>query len=485
MERSSQAITNVPTELWVAILDSCRPDPATWIECREIYKASTSSVVAMSQVCSTWRQIALGTPTLWTHLYFHSEIFWSYPNPKLVLLWLERSKVASLSVNLSISNFEHPILEKDHECIFALLTHMSRWKTGFITIEDKQRRPKLWYNTQSYIGTPTPLLESLHLALRFPNAEDPNRLLPSKIWMAAPNLRELHIEITGDTWSVNATNSGDPSSLRNRWLLRNNIPYSQITHLKLEADVKITTYHDLFTLLSRTPNLISLFLECGIRTLVGPPTGPGTPVILDKLQHLYVKSNGHKCLPRRLDNTFLTPALITLSFFDVNYFTESIYTQLITKSFCTLTELHFIQVRISPDIFLQCMRLSPSLKTIHLSFIATLCDKDVIKEMMEWDNNTQRFALVPNLEVLSLLQDPFPDSIPEDCVSVMDLLEKRLRAPRFGASKGFTTWSIPSEWIKRTGQSVLDLKNDPWNLRIIPNDVEYTSGELWRRFGGM
>lgn len=87
-------LLNLSPELVGEVFYHCLPDRASF--------SSSEAPLLLTQVCSSWRTIAVGTPRLWSSLYvpnwqcLHSDV------GSLVRLWLERSGQTKLSVDITL-----------------------------------------------------------------------------------------------------------------------------------------------------------------------------------------------------------------------------------------------------------------------------------------------------------------------------------------------------------------------------------------------
>ncbi|CAG7850993.1 SubName: Full=Uncharacterized protein {ECO:0000313/EMBL:CCA76139.1} [Serendipita indica DSM 11827] len=92
------AMRRIPTEIWVKVFDY-------WVRERDLEAAhhSLPSPLLLGQVCSSWRQIVLGTPALWVRFDIYKPTLW----PQSVLDNLERAKQAAASNDLHYTFFGH------------------------------------------------------------------------------------------------------------------------------------------------------------------------------------------------------------------------------------------------------------------------------------------------------------------------------------------------------------------------------------------
>lgn len=102
-------LLNLSPELVGEIFCHCLPERASF--------SSSEAPLLLTQVCSSWRTIAVGTPRLWSSLYVPN---WQYLPPdvgSLVRLWLERSGQTKLSVDITLFDQDIQVFPSDEETI--------------------------------------------------------------------------------------------------------------------------------------------------------------------------------------------------------------------------------------------------------------------------------------------------------------------------------------------------------------------------------
>ncbi|KAJ7629667.1 hypothetical protein DFH06DRAFT_1225076 [Mycena polygramma] len=196
--------------------------------------AGNLSPTLLTQICRRWRQIALGTPALWTAMGTINNVV-AFPrelHAQLFRTWLKRSRVCPVA--LSIVDYCNSV---EPELIAAVVPHRARWE--YLELGGLRSILPLYL-----IQGPMPLLRHLDLALLdFP----PN----FAVLLDAPLLRTL---ILDDARSVLAIM----------------VQWGQLTSLTL-----LRAFTDqCVPILQWTPNLVycELHLDCRENNMEPPPT---------------------------------------------------------------------------------------------------------------------------------------------------------------------------------------------------------------------
>ncbi|TFK63446.1 hypothetical protein BDN72DRAFT_847612 [Pluteus cervinus] len=182
-----------------------------------------------SQVSQHWRNVALGSPGLWSCIY--------NTYPKCILeMWLERSKCAPLSVEL--------LLTSSSDVSFV---SSSLFRTRSLTVRHRESTP--WNADLPDLAFPAPLLESLVLDADHRWSSRSVSVIPDNIFAGiVPALR--HLEVAGCAVNPNSCIFADLTSL----ILKNS---------NLSGELTST---DLLGILRRLPRLISLVLSGVLRS---------------------------------------------------------------------------------------------------------------------------------------------------------------------------------------------------------------------------
>ncbi|KAJ7142910.1 hypothetical protein C8R44DRAFT_974394 [Mycena epipterygia] len=140
----SPIIHRLPSELLVEIFalcwsaftplfDECEDDSSSSLEV-EMPRLAHEPLLAVSQVCSRWHAITMGTPALWTSIELDS-VLWSTPkSTEMTMTLLQsaldrgRNSLLNLAVVIEQSAGQGPALE-------LLAAHSERWKTATIICE--------------------------------------------------------------------------------------------------------------------------------------------------------------------------------------------------------------------------------------------------------------------------------------------------------------------------------------------------------------
>ncbi|PPQ71271.1 hypothetical protein CVT26_012041 [Gymnopilus dilepis] len=122
------AIHNLPNEILVLIFLACLPDvhstplcPAEWY---------TISSFRLSQVCQTWRDLALCTPLLWVNLIgisLHSSLPPRQEKSYLAFIKTLLARSGDHDLQLCISTTPMSHFQRDHPVLALLIQHQHRW----------------------------------------------------------------------------------------------------------------------------------------------------------------------------------------------------------------------------------------------------------------------------------------------------------------------------------------------------------------------
>ncbi|KAG9025037.1 hypothetical protein FRB95_010610 [Tulasnella sp. JGI-2019a] len=253
----------------------------------------------VSQICSTWREIALSTPTLWGYLYVADET-----PVEMITTWLDRSKAVPLDIEIDLENKGRRTV---HDFMPFLITHISRWRSFrcHMAIAGQILQVMAYL-----VGKDAPALEVLTL-------DDPDNL--ENIWYkhivhsifagpgSLPKLKFLTL------WSSPMVWASRPFA---------NLVYLQLGSIKEGARPTVKQF---VTLLQGSPTLESLLMSGDMFDPDDPFRSSGQvpdPITLDYLQHLIIK--GFKT-PSSVNHTlrlFNAPRLIQLDISDLCFDSE-------------------------------------------------------------------------------------------------------------------------------------------------------------------
>ncbi|KAJ7149567.1 hypothetical protein C8R46DRAFT_1358654 [Mycena filopes] len=247
------------------------------------------SPTVLAQICRKWREITLGTPTLWTAIYPTFSYTPFRPPLKIVDLWLSRSRSCALSVEI-IDPHEDNVLPR-------ILAEAARLKD---LILDTYELPAG--------SCPMPLLQRLELRLD-------------------PNCRQSDIALFSDTPQLRTVVLNDFAALNVQ------LPWAQLTSVELT----FVSPSEFASVWRQTPNL----LHCELKLhLDGSAL---TELRLPLLESLIFRNGGSLTGTARIAvlSTLTLPALRSLSIPEA-YLGETpidTLTQFITKSGCTIRKL--------------------------------------------------------------------------------------------------------------------------------------------------
>ena len=218
--------------------------------------------VGVSYVCRRWRVVALGCPTLWTHVFFVSRAW--------VTVLLQRSQVAPLRVRIDLTMPPYESRRSPDplamlEMLFEHLPRMEEFNIRGLAADVVHKIiPKLI--------VPAPLLQSLQLTVlsgkhSLASLGGPPPTLPVVFSRSTPKLRLLQLSRVDIAW--------------------NNLTLTGMTSLRLSSVPRLRTVQQLFAILSQNPHLTDLELEevlpCSSSPFQDPPTEKITLPCLSRL----------------------------------------------------------------------------------------------------------------------------------------------------------------------------------------------------------
>ena len=361
----------------------------------EVFLIPNANLVplVLLKVCRIWRTIALGTPQLWSSLridHAGGNRIWAVEN------WLSRSGDCPLSLSSSCQT-----LCTATRAVELIGRYLHRWQ---------------------------------HVKIDFPEGYDRNLCLPSPSSSLAPHLTTIDLTCSGRTVA--------PAVARQIWIvlasapnLRSvscdidpfppdfQFPWSNLQKLSLLVDVSMD---NCLELLKQCPNVV----ECGFSSLkLASDVREKSPIFLGQLRSLMV-ATGLNLAP--FFDRLCTPALEELaieSFPDTlagyPVWSQSALLDMLCRSSCPLSKLHFYFVELSPDSLIACLQATESNLTeltIQSPFGFGLCVNDIVLRLLTHRNDDEFRCLSPKLKVLTLLS----------CISCLegafaDMVESRWR----------------------------------------------------------
>ncbi|KAF9525508.1 hypothetical protein CPB83DRAFT_859381 [Crepidotus variabilis] len=367
----------VPVDIWREIFYHCLPDSHDAI----MHPREAPSL--LTQVCSTWRQITLSTPRLWSSIHIpivdslpllprdgttespNESLLWrnrSERRAKCITEWLTRSSSSPLSITLGDSSYiPYPDMAYEatqaHILLKAILPYSNNWNKLRIVVTKQRLEDLSKLNPSQILSLGTLDVENV-ITWEDPDEPSPtakyaHRNLPLFL---APNLRRVSISQMMD----------DITSFP--------LPWHQLTHLSLSHNDYPKLSFEIVNLLKACPKIV----EFRILTIVDP--GPRIDANLAHLPALTHDHRGQITLPDfkvfeisgegsssdpRMFDTIATPTLETVSFFLPSQVGGSPLLPLARQA--NLTSLNTNSVLFVNDDFLLILRSCPSLKHLYIS----------------------------------------------------------------------------------------------------------------------
>ena len=119
IQNSKAAVSRLPSDVLVLIFEECRHSNPQWTGVLCLL-GQLPIEVRLSHVCSQWREVALGTPSLWSSIWFPFE-----QREESLLEYLERSRGGLLDVYLG-PWAKYPNLERSLTTV--LIPHVHRFR---------------------------------------------------------------------------------------------------------------------------------------------------------------------------------------------------------------------------------------------------------------------------------------------------------------------------------------------------------------------
>ncbi|KAF8816839.1 hypothetical protein BYT27DRAFT_7154233 [Phlegmacium glaucopus] len=364
-------VRKLPIEILQEIFVACLPTTHNAVMCKE------EPPILLTQICSSWRNIAHSTPQLWKSIHIAvpcttpgmyatgyaniqsvvEQVF--HRRSEAVLEWITRSAACPLDISLSISltEWENSLPDGFYDRIIEYLIRFSeRWKEISFSAPYQALVP-----VAALPPSKVPLLESLSLncsRLHF-TSDLPTHLSSQSVWktsgvMKAPKLRgicltQLHEDAT-----------------------RLPINWSQLTNLSLEGTSWNTSSLSVpmaYKILSSCRNLICCRLDIGIIMDNEEPAFCETSTALVSLPFLTRLSVREGASLAKLFTLLHLPSLTTLEFHTAIWPTSESNTGLLTLLMLSQSMIRHLIT--DPQFFkrqdfIRCLRLCPLLKSLTI-----------------------------------------------------------------------------------------------------------------------
>ena len=360
-------IRKLPIEILQKIFVACLPTAHNAVMSR------WEPPILLTQVCSSWRNVAHATPQLWNTIHIavpcnkSGRYSTEYPNPEeyivrrrdAVIEWLSRS--ATYPLDISLSHWGTSALERFYDKIIDILIRFSeRWRDVRFSAPYLALAPVV-----TLPPSKVPLLETLSFDF-FPQVSvHPVYLtrLDQSDWMTsgvlkAPKLRELLLR---GLWLAHLT---DVTRLLVNW--------SQLTNISIEgtswgASSQSLTVLKAYNLLSLCRNLITCRLEIGSITAQAGELETTTHLIsLPFLIKLSIREESTSL--SRLFTLLHLPSLNCIEFHTTIRPTPQSTTSLLSllapihNAVELITDTQFF----TRQDFINCLRLCPLLKSLSI-----------------------------------------------------------------------------------------------------------------------
>ncbi|PPQ99869.1 hypothetical protein CVT26_009316 [Gymnopilus dilepis] len=382
------------------------------------FYSSAVDIIRLSHVCSSWRNIIIRAPELWTDIGLEirskDESDRTFPNAELLSLILSRSGRMPLTMTLQPwhSQFPSPHQHLILDPVESFLKAANRAKRLTINIRVLHVFSRLAPSKCQELVLemqPAQLLEELTIELGYePPIDDCDRLV-SRLWAGASLLRSLSflgpIIIYSDEIE---------------WLKTTKFPFHQLTTLEMETDVPC-----LFSLLPLTPRLVTAAFEFPDRH--GFKIEDAKILRLDVLRDLKLHATVDDGEPHsdsededdrdlgepmmRLLEFLISPELTTLYMcFWGHRWSLDAFQKFVNRSPQPRIEhLRLDALGGSQEDRLKCLWMLPSLKTLQLAIlqdIERVDEDDCISEafwdaLREWDEDAGAFVLCPRVEKIT------------------------------------------------------------------------------------
>lgn len=393
----SSPIRRLPSELLSEIFLHCCPPHIYSYG----YGRKTPQII-LSQVCNSWRNVAICTPTLWASIAVTGPLNCPPNTVELTKTWLSRSQGCPLSI-LYLDTWGE--LESTHELLQLVMRSSERWKNlDIVNVSVKALA------TLSEVMGRIPMLTELNLSAD----EDHAWHEPITTFAIAPNLRRVSV------------NSSDILVL----------PWSQLR----EFEARVDSVEDGLDVLRRSPNL-EVYTLLAERTLRYYSLSEVTrPIRSDKVRSFrasLVQSRFAGQYQRGMAillNHLTMPALVECHINIVGNH-ESLNSSPLSscwaqehllsfwsRSNCRLTTLKFGGGP-NADQLIECLQMTPHLISLEVMDNPSCSTAELFARLTRQRGSPDASCLVPNLQHISL------DISFRDLIVMTNMLESRWRSP--------------------------------------------------------
>ena len=357
--------------------------------------------ILLTQICSFWRKLGLATPQLWDSIHIVHSSSTKVDN---VVEWLTRSAACPLDISLECIGFEDSTRDGCYKIIDSLIPFSERWREIRLSVPYPALLP-----IASLPISKVPLLKTL--SLNYPFKSAPKSVLDPQ-WVTsgvlnAPNLRDFGLSLTCLNWDV--------TLLPLNW--------SQLTNISLEGSSGSPSPLSIaraYKLLSLCRNLITCRLDIGNLTEHDELISIEAATTIISLPFLTRLSVREEAIPlSRLFTLLHLPSLNYIEFHTSMEPTEQSSTSLLfllTRFQTTIKLVTDFRYYTRQD-FINCLRLSPLLKTLcfRTSFgpfyvdmdtpDIPYCEIDDAFIRLFFEPSNEGYLLCPHLENLQIMQN--------------------------------------------------------------------------------
>lgn len=373
----STAAADFPTSMSISHVQRLPPELLAHVFLLSIYIDSdypvARAVLLPSHVNQYWRDVALSTPTMWSHISVDVDQ-WQQEYDRCKV-WLARASLCPLSITIigeprddsdGYSSGEQMVLD-------LLLGHFEQWQ--HLTL-DMPHDALSWLTA---IKENIPLLHSLYI----PSYYNPAPSSPSSfnvIFHSAPNLRHFRLD-----------------ELDMNFILQLQVPWGQLTLLQLGA----CSYQDFLSILTRCPILehLTVFIEDRTVHLAG------TTQITDPVSHSIIRhtklTNLHVASSVDLSSFFSHlsfPSLRDLTLVIHRSWVQQSFNSFLYRSSCSLRKLSINIPHASTDNIACILRRTPDLTELDLFHKVT---RETLQLLLV-SGSASAQILVPRLKCLSV-----------------------------------------------------------------------------------
>ncbi|KAF8142198.1 hypothetical protein K438DRAFT_2030214 [Mycena galopus ATCC 62051] len=383
-------IRQLPTELLVEIFDLCSPPGTDVISgittpTEEQDRLARNYLLQVSQVCSRWHGIVMGTPRLWSTITFdsgvwvQSSIYWERLLD-LVEVSLKRGQKYPLTLRIAVDPYHYA----ERRILEILSRSSARWRNISLRIH-----PQSMTDLFDAKGN-LPLLENLELS----STSNTDSLSTSDIFSIAPRLKS--ITFTGPGWPFNASA----------------FPWSQLSHAKFDNGRYNKISLGGLPFLSAQACCEIVVTSTGTGNLPGelPPITSQLCALLIKVTYRFNRMQSWEAF-RTVFGCLTLPRLTTLRFVQQTDTPPPVWNQTHFLHFATrsalratLTQLEIYAIIQEPEL-LECLLVLPFLEELRLWDCADEEDggaviTDNLLTQLAW--RPDQTNLVPNLKTLGL-----------------------------------------------------------------------------------